>query len=130
MGSIIGMNEIFVSGVNNSIIGTGLIGCIFINKEDDKDSSEFKKRRFRIIRGGTISKNDICDAFATLLEYTISCCDTDSRTDICLELYFTYLHYKESEERMKMLTHLVSRVISMLTKEEKRLFVEMVKTSI
>jgi len=31
-GSIIGMNEIFVSGGNDSIIGTGLIGCTFINK--------------------------------------------------------------------------------------------------
>ena len=31
MGSIIGMNEIFVSGGNDSIIGAGLIGCIFNN---------------------------------------------------------------------------------------------------
>lgn len=130
MGSIIGMNEIFVSGGNDSIIGTGLVGCIFSNNENDKDSSEYKDGKFRIIRGGLISENDICDAFATLLKYTISYCDAKIRTDICLELYFTCLNYEASEERMKMLTHLISRINSILTKEEKKLFVEMVKTSI
>jgi hypothetical protein len=129
MGSIIGMNEIFVSGGNDSIIGTGIIGGMFIHNKNDKDSSEFKEGRFRIIRGGIISENSLCYAFAKLLEYTISNCDAESRTDICLELYFICLKYKESEERIKMLTHLISRINSMLTKEEKKLFAEMVKTS-